>query len=106
MDGGNPDRSQQYTDTSPAALLVQLNENWTKLRTVERAVGDRDRVINELHGSISERDTAIKRLNTRLRFAKVKLILLYSLIGGIAAKGAEELVILIAKLLLAWTHHS
>jgi hypothetical protein len=106
MDGGNPDRSLQYRDTSPDALLNQLNENWKKLRLVERAVGDRDRVINELHGSIAERDKAITRLNTRLRFAKVKLILLYSLIGGIAAKGAEELVILIAKLLLAWMHHS
>jgi hypothetical protein len=106
MDGGNPDRSLQYRDTSPDALLNQLNENWKKLRLVERAVGDRDRVIQQLQSSIAERDKAIKGLNTRLRFAKVKLILLYSLIGGVAAKGAEELVVLIAKLLLAWMHHS
>jgi predicted RNase H-like nuclease (RuvC/YqgF family) len=106
MDAGNPDRSLQYRDTSPTALLDQLNENWKKLRLVERAVGDRDRVIQQLQRSIAERDKAIKGLNTRLRFAKVKLILLYSLIGGVAAKGAEELVVLIAKLLLAWMHHS
>jgi hypothetical protein len=76
----NPDRKNQYRDSSPAVLRDQLNENWRQLRILSAAVGDRDRIIASQHLSISERDTTIKLLNSRL---------LYALVGGAAAKGAE-----------------
>lgn len=93
----NPDRSSQYRDASPSKLLDQLNENWKQLRIFAAAIGDRDRTIDQLYSSLAERDKAIEALNGRLRYAKVRLVLLYSLIGGIAAKGAEVAVIALAK---------
>jgi hypothetical protein len=39
--------------------------------------------------SISERDTTIKLLNSRLSYSKIRVALLYALVGGAAAKGAE-----------------
>jgi hypothetical protein len=105
--GGQIDaQAKQYKDQSPPALLKQLNENWTELRLVKRAIADRDRVIDELHSSIAQRDKAIKQLSSRLRFAKVRIVLLYSLIGGVAAKGAEELILALIKFFAAfWGHH-
>ena len=100
------DRSAQYQDASPSKLLDQLNENWRQLRLFGLAVADRDRAIDSLHKSIAERDKAISRLNSRLRFAKVRVALLYALVGGIAAKGAEELVFALIKLFASsWGHH-
>jgi hypothetical protein len=95
-------QAKQYQDESPAALLKQLNENWTKLRTFERAVGDRDRTIDRLHSSVAERDKAIRLLNSRLRFAKIRVALLYALVGGAAAKGIEALVVALTHLFLRW----
>jgi hypothetical protein len=85
----NPDRHTQYTDASPEKLRDQLNENWRQLRIFGVAIADRDRAIDGLHKSVAERDTTIKLLNGRLRLAKVRVALLYALVGGIAAKGAE-----------------
>ena len=103
------DRSSQYTDTSPAQLLHQLNENWKKLRLLELAVADRDRVIDQLHGSIAElhdsvgeRDETIKLLHARLRYARVRVILLYSLVGGIAGEGVH---VLVKNILAHWIGH-
>jgi cell division protein FtsL len=85
----NPDRKNQYRDSSPAVLRDQLNENWRQLRILSAAVGDRDRIIASQHLSISERDTTIKLLNSRLSYSKIRVALLYALVGGAAAKGAE-----------------
>lgn len=93
----NPDRSSQYKDATPAKLLDQLNENWKQLRIFAAAIGDRDRTIDQLYGSLAQRDKAIDALNGRLRYAKVRLVLLYSLIGGVAAEGAKVLFIALAK---------
>lgn len=93
----NPDRSSQYKDATPAKLLGQLNENWKQLRIFAAAIGGRDRTIDQLYRSLAERDKAVEALNGRLRYAKVRLVLLYSLIGGVAAKGVEVLVIVLAK---------
>ena len=90
---GNLDRSAQHTDPSPQKLLYQLNENWKQLRLFSAAVADRDQIINGLHLSIATRDRAIHLLNGRLRYAKVKIALLYALVGAVAAKGAEVLVL-------------
>jgi hypothetical protein len=98
----NPDRSKQYTDTNPATLLSQLNENWKRVRIVESAVADRDRIIDRLHGSVAERDTTIRLLNSRLRLSKVRVALLYALVGGAAAKGIEALVVALVHLFLRW----
>jgi predicted RNase H-like nuclease (RuvC/YqgF family) len=98
----NPDRSNQYTDASPTKLRDQLNENWKQLRIFARAVADRDRTINALQTSLEERDKVIKRLKGRLSFARVRIALLYALVGGIAAEGAKVLV----RILLArWGWH-
>jgi hypothetical protein len=102
----NPDRSKQYGDTSPAVVLKQLNDFATSVRIRERAVADRDRVIHDLHDSVAARDKAIKQLNDRLRYAKIRVVMLYALVGGIAAKGAEELIMALVKLFLAWVHPS
>jgi hypothetical protein len=83
------DRRKQYTDPTPEKLLQQLNENWRQLRIFQSAVGDRDRVISEQHEQIRTRDQLIKRQNTMLKYAKIRLALLYSLVGGVAFKGAE-----------------
>src|SRR5579863_10364886 len=100
----NPDRSQQYRDASPQVLRDQLNENWKQLRILGTAVADRDRVIGTLHKSVEERDTTIGLLNGRLRYSKIRVALLYALVGGAAAKGAEvgalALVHLISKAVL------
>ena len=99
------DQARQYQDASPEVLLQQLNENWTKLRTFERAVADREIVIGGLHKSVEQRDVAIKKLNNLLRFSRVKVALMYALIGGAAAKGAEELVVTLAHFAIAWLRH-
>jgi|SRR5579862_397319 len=101
-DGGNPDRSSQYTDISVEKVREQLNENWKQLRLFARAVADRDRVIDELHGSIARRDEAIaerdKTIKTIKLMSKVKVAVLYSLVGGAAAKGIEVFA-------MAMVHH-
>lgn len=88
----NPDRHTQYTDASPEKLRDQLNENWRQLRIFGVAIADRDRTIDSLHKSVAERDTTIQLLNGRLRLSKVRVALLYALVGGAAAKGSEALV--------------
>lgn len=85
----DPDRSRQYRDASPEKLRDQLNENWRQLRVFAAAVADRDRVIDSMHKSVAKRDETIKLQNQRLRLNKIKVALLYSLVGGAAAKGAE-----------------
>jgi gamma-glutamyl phosphate reductase len=89
----DPDRSRQYRDASPEKLRDQLNENWKQLRVFAAAVADRDRVIDSMHKSLAERDKTIKLQNERSvaqeRVNKIKVALLYSLVGGAAAKGAE-----------------
>jgi hypothetical protein len=85
----NPDRKHQYRDASPVVLRDQLNENWRQLRILSTAVTDRDKIIGDLHSSVKERDETIELLNGRLRYSKVKVALLYALVGGAAAKGAE-----------------
>jgi hypothetical protein len=85
----NPDRKNQYRDASPVVLRDQLNENWRQLRILSTAVADRDRTIGALHKSVEERDTTIGLLNGRLRYSKIRVALLYALVGGAAAKGAE-----------------
>jgi hypothetical protein len=91
------DRSSQYTDATPAKLLTQLNENWKQLRLLSAAVADRDKTIDGLYKSLDERDRAIELLNERLRYAKVRLALLYSVIGGIASKVLEVVVLILLK---------
>lgn len=98
----NPDRSYQYRDASPAKLLDQLNENWKQLRTFKAAVDDRDRIISSLHESIAKRDESIKLVNKQLKLAKVRIALMYALLGGIGAKGAEAIVVA----LLPFLHHA
>lgn len=89
----NADRKSSYTDASPSKLRDQLNENWRQLRLFARAVGDRDRVIGELHKSIEARDQTIKLQNGLLALSKVKVKLLYGLVGGAAFKGVEALAV-------------
>jgi hypothetical protein len=89
----NPDRKNQYRDATPAVLRDQLNENWRQLRIFKIAIDDRDRTIGGLHKSVEERDKTIKLLNGRLRYSKVRVALLYALVGGAAAEGAKEGVV-------------
>ena len=96
------EQARQHGDTSPETLLRQLNENWTKLRLFERTVADRDRVIDGLHTSLAERDDVIDGLKKRLSFARVRVVLLYSLVGGIAAEGVKEIV---KAIFLHWMRH-
>jgi hypothetical protein len=98
-------QAEQYRNSSPDVLLRQLNELGTSVRTRDRAVADRDRVIHELHGSVAARDKAIKQLTDRLRYAKIRVALLYALIGGAAAKGVEALVVALAHFFVAWLRH-
>jgi len=99
----NPDRSSQYTDATPAKLRDQLNENWKQLRIFGRTVADRDRVIDQLHTSLEERDIVIDRLKNRLRFAGVRIAVLYALVGGIAGEGAK---VIFKAILLHWIRHA
>jgi len=93
-------------DDSPAALLNHLNGLATSLRSRERAVADRDRIIHDLRKSIDDRDVLVERLTGRLRYAKIRVALLYAVVGGAAAKGAEELVIALVHLFIRWIQHA
>jgi hypothetical protein len=97
----NPDRSLQYHDASPGKLLFQLNENWKQLRLFKLAVADRDKMINRLHQSISEQEKATHDLENRLKYSRVKIALLYSIIGGASAKGVELFVLAVVR----WLFH-
>lgn len=99
-----PDRSGQYQDASPKVLRDQLNENWKQLRILKAAVSDRDRQIDSLHTSVRERDTTIGLLNGRLRYSKVRVALLYALVGGAAAEGAKEGVLALLHWLARLLH--
>lgn len=88
----NPDRSKQYTDATPEKLRDQLNENWRQLRLFKSALSDRDRVIAELHGSISTRDEHIDSLNARLKLMNRVRPLLYAGLGGAVAKLGDFLI--------------
>lgn len=94
------ERAAKYGDPSPETLLRQLNENWTKIRTFERTVADRDRVINTLNTALQDRDKLIDRLKKRLTFGRGAIALLYALAAGAAGAGAKEL----GALFVYWMH--
>lgn len=91
--GDNPDRSRQYTDSDPAKLRDQLNENWRQLRLFKQALADRDRVVAELHESINRRDKLIGSLNQRLALMNWFRPWLYALLGGIVNELGRFLVV-------------
>ncbi len=79
----NPDRSEQYKDATPQKLLEQLNENWRQLRLFKTAIDDRDRNLDRLHHSISERDETIEGLQKALRLRNRLWPIVYSVLGGV-----------------------
>jgi len=93
-------QAASYRDASPATLLEQLNINWTKLRTFERTVADRDRQIDKLHASVKSRDKAIDHLKARLTFGRTLAAIAYAAAAGAAGAGVKEL----AELLFYWIH--
>jgi hypothetical protein len=91
-------QAASYKDASPAALLEQLNLNWTKLRLFERTVADRDRQIDKLHTSVKTRDQVIDKLKMRLTFGRTIAAIAYAAAAGAAGAGVKEL----AELLFYW----
>jgi predicted RNase H-like nuclease (RuvC/YqgF family) len=85
------EQGASYKDASPATLLQQLNENWTKLRVFERTVADRDRQIDKLHASLRTRDKVIEGLKKRLTFGRTLTAIAYAIAAGVAGAGAKEL---------------
>jgi hypothetical protein len=99
------DQARQYVNASPDALLEQLNGLGTSVRVRDKIIADRELVIHELHGSIAARDKTIRLLNGKLKYTRVKLALLFALIGGAAAKGAEALVVALVHFGIQWLRH-
>ena len=95
--GENPDRSAYYQDSSPGSLLKHLNAAWKQIRTIEKAVGDRDKALDKLHHSISERDATIENLRTALRIHNRAWPLLYAILGGAAAKFGDMAILWLTK---------
>ena len=89
----NPDRSRdpkfRRENATTSALMDQLNEAWRQMRLLGRAVTDRDRIIDQLHQSIHEREATISALHKRLRLSNRARPFIYAAAGGACAKIAE-----------------
>jgi hypothetical protein len=85
-------QASSYKNASPEVLRDQLNECWTQLRTFKRAVADRDRSIDQLTKSLAARDLIVARLRKRLKYARVRIALLYAIVGAAVAKTLELIV--------------
>lgn len=71
------DRSRQYTRDDPRELLRAVNEAWTKIRSLERG--------------LTERDTKIAELREKLKRVQFLNVALTSIITALAFKGLEYL---------------
>lgn len=71
------DRSKQYTRADAPELLRSLNEAWTKIRTLERALILKEKEIGDL-----------RKLVKRYRIAN---IVLTSIVTGLAWEGLKAL---------------
>jgi len=72
------DRSKQYTRADNAELLRSLNEAWTKIRTCEKSIG--------------QKDAAIVELKKQLGRYKVVNIALTSIVTTLAWEGLKALI--------------
>ena len=71
------DRSKQYLRADPSELLRAVNEAWTKIRTCEK--------------SIREKEQAIEDLKKQLRNYRIANTALISVITGLAWEGLKAL---------------
>lgn len=94
-------QAASYKDPRPEIVLKQLNENWTKVRSLERAVADRDRTIDEQLRKIEARDKLIEKLKKMLTFGHTLTALAYALAAGAAGAGAKEF----GSFLMFWLGH-
>jgi hypothetical protein len=72
------DRSKQYDETDPRALLRAVNEAWTKIRNCEKQLTAKDSEIAELHARLQ-----------RVHYVNVALT---AIITALAMKGLEFLL--------------
>lgn len=78
---GQPDRSAQYTKVTNGELLRAVNEAWTKIRTCEKV--------------LREKETQIAELHKRLKRYQIAHTVLISIITGLAWEGLKALFTLI-----------
>lgn len=69
------DRSKQYDEADPRALLHAVNEAWTKIRNCEK--------------SLNAKDSEIAQLRAKLRKVHYVNVTLTSIITALAVKGLE-----------------
>lgn len=75
------DRSAQYTKVTNGELLRAVNEAWTKIRTCEKVLHEKENQIAELH--------------KRLKRYQVAHTVLISIITGLAWEGLKQIFSLV-----------
>jgi hypothetical protein len=78
-----PDRSRQYSRSSPEEQLRSLNELWKAKRILETAIKDRDKQIAGLHSRVEERDKLIAHQAVYLKIKDMKFWIVRFALGGL-----------------------